>query len=660
MRIDRAGLIGAGMMAVAVATVQMAAPVTAQAPGTTVQQDFDAAAALDAKGDRPAALAAWEKLEARTKPGSRSRGIALIRKSAALFKLDRSDDAVTAARAGLALLPATDPTLAEDRWRAFYDLGIIAQNALDYAGASDAYASAEAAGGTPSLKAASLLALAETRTFTDPAAAEAALARADALVKTAPADARVKAMIARRHAILSLNRGAYEPARVYAIDAVKQLGGLTSQTDSNDVSARSDAAIASLLAGKADDARRYMAMTGAGRLTKGEFDPAVQMDVPPCGGEADLRPADMAVVEFTIGDDGVVRDVSPIYAAGGGAVALEFARAVRDWSWTPEQAKALPAFFRRNVRIEMRCSTLFERPSIGKFLDSDMATWLESKGLSLPAEERGADAVAVVRQRAALAAAEAKSGPNSLATLPPLYQLVNNAVVGREESNVFARRALAIAEAQGAPASARLPLDISVRVTASADSWKDGAFTRAVTPLLSMPVYANDPKARSAILLLIAERTSARNRRAVLLQQVADEKGLAANDPMRVGALIRLASLQQQAGDTAMARATFDRSGLAASQCAILDAPPRFLSAGGVFPNEAQAWGFEGWTKTQFDVGADGKVLNQRAVLSYPPFVFTKAGVQTIAGARYTKTFRPDGGVGCGGLSQSVRFKMPG
>ncbi|MEG8017642.1 energy transducer TonB [Sphingomonas sp. LR55] len=84
------------------------------------------------------------------------------------------------------------------------------------------------------------------------------------------------------------------------------------------------------------------------------------------------------------------------------------------------------------------------------------------------------------------------------------------------------------------------------------------------------------------------------------------------------------------------------------------------MSAGGVFPNEAMAWGFEGWTKTQFDVDANGRVLNQRAVLSYPPFVFTKAGVQTVAGARWSKTFRPDGGVGCGGLSQQVRFKMPG
>ncbi len=648
------------MMAIAAATLQMAAPVIAQVPATTVQQDFDAAAALDTKGDKVAALAAWEKLEARTKPGSRSRGVALIRKSAALFKLDRSDDAVTAARAGLALLPATDPTLAEDRWRAYYDLGLIAQAALDYAGAGDAFRSAEGAADMPVLKAASMLGFASVATFTDPVAAEAALARVDALLKTVSADKPLKADIARRHAILLLNRGAYEPARTYAVDAVKQLGGLTTQTDLRDVSARSDAAIASLLSGKSDDARRYMAMTGAGRLTKGEFDPAVQMDVPPCGGEADLRPADMAVVEFSIGDDGVVRNVSPIYAAGGGAVALEFARAVRDWSWTAEQAKALPTFFRYNVRIEMRCSTAFERPSIGKFLDADMATWLESKGLALPTEERGADAVAVVRQRAALAAAEAKSGPASLAALPPLYQLVNNAVVGREESNVLARRALAIAEAQGAPPTARLPLDISIRETASADSWKDGAYARAVMPLASTPVYANDPKARSAILLLVAEKTDSRSARATLLQQVADDKRLATNDPLRVGALIRLASLQQQAGETATARATFEQSGLAANQCAILDAPPRFLSAGGTFPDEARQWGFEGWTKTQFDVDADGRVLHQRAVLSYPPFVFTKAGVQTVAGARWSKTFRPDGGVGCGGLSQQVRFKMPG
>lgn len=656
MRIKGAVAIGCGIVAVCAG----AASGVAQRPATTVQQDFDAATALDTAGDKPAALAAWEALETRTKPGSRSRGIALIRKSAALFKLDRSDDAVAAARAGLALLPASDPTLAEDRWRAYYDLGLIAQNALDYAGASDAFASAAATADTASLKVASLLALAQTRTFTTPADADAALAKVDALVRSAPADAGVKALIARRRAILALNRGQFDQARVQAIYAVDQYGGMTAKTDANDVSARSDAAIASLLAGKGDEARRYMAMTGAGRLTKGAFDPAVQMEVPACGGTAELRPADMAVVEFTIGDDGVVRNVSPIYAAGGGAVALEFARAVRDWSWTAEQAKAFPAFFRYNIRVEMRCSTAFTRPSVVKFLDSDMAAWLESKGLSLPAEERGADAVAVTAQRAALAAAEAKSGANSLATLPPLYQLVNNAVVGREETHALAMRALATAQAQGAPPIARLPLDIRVHETASADIWRDGVYVRAIAPLLSAPAYADDPQARAALLLLIADSTKSRSRRMVPLQTVADDTRLKANDPMRVGALIRLASLQQQAGDAVAARATFDRSGLAASQCAILDAPPRLQSVGGKFPNEAVAWGFEGWTKTEFDVGADGKVLNQRAVMSYPPFVFTKAGTNTIAGARYSKTFRPDGSFGCGGMSQSVRFTLPG
>jgi len=111
MRFKKSGLFGAGMAVIVAATVQVAA----QTPTTTVQQDFEAAAALDAKGDKAAALAAWEKLESRTKPGSRSRGVALVRKSAALFKLDRSDDAVIAARGGLALLPAADPRRASDR-----------------------------------------------------------------------------------------------------------------------------------------------------------------------------------------------------------------------------------------------------------------------------------------------------------------------------------------------------------------------------------------------------------------------------------------------------------------------------------------------------------------------------------------------------------------
>ncbi len=80
------------------------------------------------------------------------------------------------------------------------------------------------------------------------------------------------------------------------------------------------------------------------------------------------------------------------------------------------------------------------------------------------------------------------------------------------------------------------------------------------------------------------------------------------------------------------------------------------LGNAGAFPGEAKAWGFEGWVAVQFDIGADGKTLNQRAVISYPPFIFTKAGDETLKTARYEKTYRPGGGLGCGGITQRVKF----
>jgi tetratricopeptide (TPR) repeat protein len=633
---------------------------TAQTP--TVQQEFEAAVAIDAKGDAAAALAAWEKLEARTKPGSRSRGLVLARKSSALFRLKRSDEAVRAVRAGLALLPATDASLAEDRWRAYFQLGGVATNAIDYATANEAFLAAEKAAPDTGTKLSALLAFVETAVFVDPAAAAVALTRIDALAAAGPLDKIAKALIARRHALLLLNRREFAAAQSYAMEAVKQLGGLTERTDTRDVSARSDVAIAALLAGKSDDARRYMAMTGAGRIAKGSFDPAVQMTPPDCGGEAGLKPADMAVVEFSIADDGSVFAVSPIYAAGGGAVAIEFARAARDWSWTPEQVKELPPFFRANARIEMRCSTNFERPSIGKMLDGDTRAWLAGKGLDLPSESHGSDAAAAPRQRAELAAAEAKAGGNALAILPALVALANNSVVGREETHALVSRALAIAQANGAPPLVRLAFEMRERLTANADSWRDDVYRRVMTPMLGDPVYAADPAARAVVRLLLADSEGRKGleRARVLLKQVADDPALPANDPRRVGALIRLASAEQATGNVAAARETFDRSGLAANQCAILDKPPQLVKAGGTFPEEALMWHFEGWTQTQFDVAPDGRVLNERAVLSYPPFVFTKAGNATLATARFSKTFRPDGGVGCGGLTHRVKFLLPG
>jgi len=239
-----------------------------------------------------------------------------------------------------------------------------------------------------------------------------------------------------------------------------------------------------------------------------------------------------------------------------------------------------------------------------------------------------------------------------------LAALVANSAVPRDERHGFAARALGLAVAQGAPASARLNLHVAERVTSVAEIWRDSGYRRLVGPLLSDPAYAADPRSRAALRLLLADADDAA-RAKLLLAQVGGDAGLAANDPLRVGALVRIASIEHAAGNAAEARAAFQRSGLAASQCAIIDKSPKLIRASGVFPNEAIGWGFEGWTRTQFDIAADGGVLNERTILSYPPFVFSKAGAKTIAGARFEKSFRPDGGLGCGAQTTGVTFRLP-
>ena len=656
MRIQfRAGLaIAAGMAVVS--------PLCGQTAPTTIQQDFDAATALDAGTDKEAALKAWEALEHRTAGNPRNHAIMLVRKSAVLMALDRKDEAVAAARAGLAGLPTKDATLNSDRSSAHLILGRVAQSAVDYASAASDYHEAATIADTNVDKAAALLGEIETATFVDPAAAQNALAELRALLAKVKVEPVVSAECARRAGLLLLNQGNFEGARAKSAEAVKLLGGLTDKTDLRDVAARSDTAIAALLAGKGEEARRYLAMAGAGRLPTGSFDPALQMTPPGCGGEAGLKPDDMAVIEFSIGNDGSVIASQPIYAAGGGKVALEFARTALGWSWTPEQVKNLPLFFRYNIRVEMRCSTAFERPSVMNLLNANFETWLDSKKLTMPASELS-DALALPGQRAALAAIEAKGDVQSAMVLPALYRLLENGVLPREEKNALARRALAIADANGVPPLPRLVLDLAVRGTVRSEGTRGNGFAKDVMPLLTQPPYADDPQARSALRLLIAnayERGPA-SRMRELLGQVADEPGLATNDPLRVGALVRLASLEASAGDAGAAHAAFEKSGLAARQCALVDSAPKLKHAGGSsedFPKDAFNWGFEGWALTQFDVTAEGNPKNMRTVVAYPPFVFSAAGAKVIASSRFEKTYRPDGGLGCGGETKRTGFRI--
>ena len=629
---------------------------TAQQP-MTVQQQFDAATAASIGDDKAAALAAWIALEKRVANNVRTLAVIRIRKSGVLLSLNRKDEAAAAARAGLAALPASDATLAEDRFEAQLTLGRIAQDALDYASAAESYRAAEATATQPGQKLAAALALATTETFVDPAAAQAALDRLDVLMSANKSDAVVRGEVARAHGLLDLNEGRFRDAQKASESAVAAFGGLTLKSDLNDVAARSDTAIAAMLAGDAETARRYMAYTGAGRIPDGSFHPAVQMTPPDCGGEAGLKPADMAVVEFSIGEDGSVIQAAPIYAAGGGAVALEFARAATRWSWTPDEVKALPRFFRYRVRVEMRCSTGFARPSIASAMNAALVQWLVDKGARVVDAADNSAVNALPAQEAALAKA-----PEGRAIIAASLPVLNNPVVPADEKHAIALLALAAADADGAPPLARLALDLQARQTAKAEGRRATGYAVDLRSLLTAQPYANDPRARAAIKLNLANGANPRHvdpQTRDWLQQVADDPALEKTDPLKIAALLQIASIDQRGGDAAAAKSAFDRTGLTADQCALIDQPPKLLSAGGTFPQEAMSWGFEGWTLAQFDIAADGHIQNERVIISYPPFIFTKAGRETMAGARYASTYRPGGGLGCGAQTQRVKFTLP-
>lgn len=655
MQIFKMGIAG-------LALVGAAAPGVAQKAATTIQQDFETATALADKGEDAGALAAWQALEKRVSTGNR-RSLAIVRLSmgAALYKLNRMDEAVAAVHAGLADLPVSDTTLAAYRYDAYLQLGRIAESGLDYASAVENYRMAESIGPRPVDRLAALRGLIATETFVDPTRALTDFARADAIFAATETDAGSKALFATLRSVLMLNLGKFTEARLVAGDAVKLLGGLTTKTDLNDVAARSDYSIAALLEGRPDDARRYMAMTGAGRLPDGVFATGVQMKPPGCS-ESGLSPDDAAVIEFSIGDDGTVVSSTPVYAAGGGAAGLAFARAARSWSWTPDQVKKMPAFFRYGARMEMRCSTAFARPSIDDYMGSKLDAWLGGKGVAVPAKPAESDAAALPGQRARLAAAEAAQGKTALTLVPLLYALMHNAVVGREETNLLARRALAIADANGVTPIARVTLSRFIWNTDQADRWKQGVYLRSVEPALADPAF-NDPEARAAIRLTLVDALGRKDEKKTrqLLQEVGAESALAQNDPLRVGALIRLASLEEANGNAEAARAAFEESGLSARQCALVDSAPkqtRYAGSAEDFPKDAIGWGFEGWVLTQFDVTAEGLVKNERPIMSYPPFVFSKAGAGVIARARFEKTYRPDGGLGCGSNTQRTGFRI--
>jgi hypothetical protein len=583
------------------------------------------------------------------------------RKGRALFALGRWDEAAASLRLGLADLPAGDPSLNDDRYLALVELGELAQVELDYGQALESFRAAAPLMKDVADRSRAIKGLILAGMFYDApaalAAADSALAEIDAAKL---ADKRMEALFRNLRGRVLLNRGRADEAKKELFRAVTLLGGLTTKVDAADIAARSDLAIAALRAGDDETAREYLAWTGAGQF-RDAFPSGAEMNPPPCGEE--LAPDDVAVVEFSIRDDGSVGVAQPIYSSRQGPSALAFARAVKGWSWKPDEVGKIAPLVRAMTRVELRCTTSAERPSVFALLGNDVDDWLASRGFPTEPSEGRSDAGRLKPLQEELARREAASGKDSLALLPVLANLIRNAIVPNADKQAYLSRGLEIARREKAPA----PVIAWFSIPSYSHFWERSTQTRYVAALRALaasPEVAGDPRASAAVRLELAESLyySKRNADALAeLRAVAATPGLGAHDPLRTAALIRTASLELGAGDAAGARQAFAASGLSADQCSLVDTPPRRKSGSisdSDFPAEALRWGFEGWVRTEWDVSAAGESVNVRATVSYPPFVFSQSAIRGFDRLRYEPTFRPNGGLACGGMSNRIRFMM--
>ena len=659
------------MFAIIVAAVLgVAAAVEPPPPATvpvTAQGLFDAGSAAAASGKCAVAVDMFEALEAKLDGRKSPSALAVvrIRKGDCLYSLGQTSSAETELRTGVTALINDTPTYHTDIALAHEDLGRIAFRALNYDLAKHEFELIPP-GGKPIERFDRLLWLTRSSMFEE---GDQALGYADQALAIAAAmpDASTKTLadVHTLRARVLLNHGKTREAYAELKSALTAQGGLTNKVGASELVTRYDLALAALFNRDDHAARKYLAYTGAGQSAKEPFDGAVSMEPPACGGAADLRPDDVAVVEFGINDDGSIAYADPIYVSRNGRAALAFAGAVADWSWRPADAKVLRPLFRLVTRVELRCSTASERPSVTHILKADLDEWLTTKNVA-PVDRPAGDAAALAPLEAELAKRQAAGG--GVALVPVLLALAHNSVADPKARDGWRLQARGFIAAAGAPPTAIAYADL---LPADPQSDLVKVYRRPANPdaarkylnaLLPMAEYVKDARASAAIRLVMAEAHIQTNDQAAeLLGQVVADGRLTPHDPLRVAALLQLATLQARKGNLDAARVDYKQTGLSAQQCALVDARPVFSAppiTDGLFPAAAAEWGFEGWVRTEYDIAPDGGTLNQRAVIAYPAFVFRDAAVALTKRFHFSQTYRPDGGPGCSGADQLIRFRF--
>ena len=354
----------------------------------TIQQDFDAAQALLDAGKAAEARNAFTALLTRFSPTSRGKAASLVRARLGNLMLatgdpDAAEAVLTAALPGLT--GAGERDMAERGVTAF-DLGRAREMSGRLDSAAISYRAALASGAFAPGSAedvAARVALARTLIWAKPAEARALL---DALLALPPAtfgkNKDQRALLETLRGRVELNDNQPGEAKRWFTIAARTAGGATTHKVSvADVRIRGDLALANFRLGKMDEVQKFVALSGAGQLLSEGLATASEMPLPACRPLTGLAPDAVAVVEFSIADDGRTTGVTPVYASrGSGTSASEsdegpealFTQVVRDWSWSPN---ASPSWTGSGARQSgSNCAAFPPEQTIGRSCDRSRPT----------------------------------------------------------------------------------------------------------------------------------------------------------------------------------------------------------------------------------------------------------------------------------------------
>jgi tetratricopeptide (TPR) repeat protein len=316
------------------------------APQLTPQQIFDQAEADFYKADWPAAIKGYALVAKPDNDGqmSESQGVIHAQLARAYAYHRETGKAVREATLALIGLTPDDAPMRASLWLAvgdaqLYDLA-IPQAIEAYEKSLEAAQQAKSSGGVIRAK----IGLARCYMTVEPEKAKALL---DAVLTSPDVTSAPQPLLAQLNDLrgrASLNLGRAQDAMTYLKKAVSLSGGIRgSKVSLLQIAIRGDAAIGALLTNHLEDAREYLAWTGAGHLPSAEWTSGLG-DPPVCSEAAGIHPEDMVVVEFSIDEAARASDVVPVYASRPGELGIAFARAVKRWKWNPERIADLPPF----------------------------------------------------------------------------------------------------------------------------------------------------------------------------------------------------------------------------------------------------------------------------------------------------------------------------